>query len=137
MEAKATLVEGMQFVSESDSGHALVVDSVPAVGGRDTGSRPVELVLMGLVSCMAMDVVSILRKRKKEPRRFEVRARAERANEHPKVFTTIAVEFMLVGEFTPAEVERAIELSYDRYCPIAAMLKPGVPITTSYHIESE
>jgi len=135
MEARVTLVEGMQFVSEADSGHAVVLDSEPKVQGRDTGPRPMEFVLMGLVSCTAMDVVSILRKRRKEPRRFEVHARAQRATEHPKVFTDIELEFVVAGDFTPEEVERAIELSQERYCPVSGMLKHSVNITTRYRIE--
>lgn len=135
MEAKVTLVEGMQFVGEASSGHAVVLDTVPAVQGRDTAARPMEFVLIGLASCTAMDVVSILRKRKKEPRRFEVHARAERATEHPKVFTHIELEFVIAGDFDPAEVERAIDLSQNRYCPVAGMLKPSVNITTKYRIE--
>lgn len=135
MEAKVALVEGMQFVGEADSGHAVVLDTVPAVQGRDTGARPMEFVLIGLVSCTAMDVVSILRKRRKEPTRFEVYARAEQATEHPKVFTDIELEFVIAGDFTPAEVERAIDLSQNRYCPVSGMLKHSVNITARYRIE--
>ncbi len=136
MEARVRLVEGMQLVGRADSGHAVVLDLSPEAGGQDTAARPMELVLIGLAGCTAVDVINILRKRRKTLRRLEVYARAERAAEPPRVFTAIELEYVIAGDFTPQEVERAIMLSETKYCSVAAMLKPSVPITARYRIEA-
>jgi putative redox protein len=97
MKARIQLAEGMTFVAESGSGHAVVVDAAPDVGGRDLGPRPMELVLMGTGACSAIDVVHILRKARQAITDCVVELDAERAAEDPKVFTRIHLHFVVTG----------------------------------------
>jgi putative redox protein len=123
MKARIKLVEGMTFVAESGSGHAVVVDAAPDVGGRNLGSRPMELVLMGTGSCSAIDVVLILRKSRQQVTDCVVELEAERAAEEPKVFTRIRMHYIVTGKgLQAAQVERAIKLSKEKYCSATAML---------------
>ncbi|MBK8433323.1 MAG: OsmC family protein [Chloroflexi bacterium] len=135
MEATILLDHGMTFVGTADSGFAITMGTEREVGGDDDGARPLELMLMSLGGCTAMDVISILRKKRQEVSRFEVQVKAERADQHPKVFTKIVVHYVLAGVNISAEaVERAIELSATRYCPANAMLTVAVPIEHTYEI---
>jgi putative redox protein len=129
-------VEGLAFAAKGDSNHWVMMDGPAALGGTDAGSRPKELLLQALAGCTASDVVSILRKKRVALDGFEMHLTAEEANEHPKVFTSIHVEYVFFGkEINRADVERAIELSTTKYCSVSAMLRPTVPITHSYRIE--
>src|SRR5687767_4600313 len=111
MKARIKLVEGMTFVAESGSGHAIVVDGSPDVGGRDLGPRPMELVLMGTGACSAIDVVHILRKARQAVTGCTVELDAERASEDPKVFTKILFRFIVSGRaLSIPQVERAVAL---------------------------
>ncbi len=132
--AKVRLVEGMQFVAEGGTGHAIVLDGDPSVGGRDTGSRPMELVLMGLAGCTAMDVAFILRRKRAAFDGLEVNVQAERADTHPKVYTKIHVEYVVYGDVDEKAVRQAIELSEEKYCSVSAMLRKTAEITWSYRI---
>jgi putative redox protein len=134
-EATVTLVDGMQFVAETGSGHSFTIDSVPDVGGRDTGPRPFELLAAGLAGCSAMDVISILRTMRQKPTGLKVHVTGERATEHPKKYLSIHVEYTVIGYgLSEDRVARAIELSETKYCPAIANLRPGAPITSSYTI---
>lgn len=125
----------MSFAGTAESGFSLPLGADPAVGGDTDGFRPIELMLVGLAGCTAMDVISILHKKKQAVSAFEVRAEAERADEHPRVFTRIHLRYRVTGTgIDPAAVARAIELSETRYCPAQAMLRPAVPITSSFEI---
>ncbi|MCJ7676134.1 MAG: OsmC family protein [Anaerolineales bacterium] len=125
----------MSFAGTAESGFSLPLGADPAVGGDTDGFRPIELMLVGLAGCTAMDVISILHKKKLAVSAFEVRAEAERADEHPRVFTRIHLRYRVTGTgIDPAAVARAIELSETRYCPAQAMLRPAVPITSSFEI---
>lgn len=100
-------------------------------GGDDDGFRPMELLLVGLCGCTAMDAISIMLKKKQEVTGFEVRAHAERAAEHPRVFTSITLEYVFTGKnLDRAAAERAVELSATKYCSAQAMLNKAVPIET-------
>ncbi len=135
MKARIQLVEGMTFVAESGSGHAVVVDAAPDVGGRNLGARPMELVLMGTGSCSAIDVVHILRKSRQAVSGCVVELEAERAAEEPKVFTRIRFHYVVTGKgLAPAQVERAIKLSKDKYCSATAMLAKTAAIDFDYEI---
>ncbi len=135
MDAKVTLQQRMSFTATADSGFRLNIGARPDVGGDDDGVRPMELVLLGLAGCTAMDVISILRKKRQHITGFEVRAHAERAEEHPRVFTDIIVKYVVEGiNVDPRAVERAIELSETKYCPAQAMLVQAVPIKHVYEI---
>lgn len=138
MEAKVTLCGGMRFVGQADSGHAVVMDAAEAQGGLDGGARPSELLLIGLAGCTAMDVVSILRKKRQELTGLELVVRGELAPQPPKRFTGIQVEYRVRGRgIDPAAVARAIELSETAYCSVGLTLRTSVPITSSFTIIPE
>jgi putative redox protein len=138
MKARVSLVEGMTFVAESGSGHAVVVDASPEVGGRDLGPRPMELVLMGLGSCSAIDVVHILRKARQPIAGCIVEMDGERAAEDPKVFTRIRMHYIVSGkELAVAQVERAIRLSKEKYCSATSMLAKTAAIEVDFEIRDE
>lgn len=135
-EVKVTLENNMHFVGQIEKDEfVLHLDAAEEHGGQGLGNSPVKMVLIGLAGCTAMDVISILRKKREEVIGLEVRVRGERADEHPKVYTRIEVEYIVTGRgVKPTSVERSIELSMESYCPVAGMLRPVVPITTNYQI---
>jgi putative redox protein len=139
MNANAIWKGNMAFIGNSDTGFPIPLDADPAAGGEGGGSRPMELIAIGLAGCTAMDVISILRKKRQEVTRFEVRVEAERAEEHPKVFTHAVITYIVAGKgVEEAAVLRAIELSATRYCPAQAMFEQVFPIELQYEIyESE
>lgn len=129
-------LDGLAFAAKSDSNHWVMVDGPESVGGTDAASRPKELVLFALAGCTASDVVSILKKMRVKLHGFEMHLTGHEAEEHPKVFTDIQVEYVFFGDdIKAADVERAIELSITKYCSVSAMLTPKVTITHSYRIE--
>ena len=122
-------------MGKADSNHWVSIDTKKEASGSDAATHPMELVLLALGSCTGCDVLSILQKKKVSLQDFEIHIDAERSEEHPRVFTKIHLEFVFVGKgLTPTPIERAIELSQQKYCSVSAMLKPSVPITTSYRI---
>jgi putative redox protein len=134
MEARVTWVEEQRYLGHASSGHGVVVDA----SQEKRGASPMELVLIGLVSCTAYDVVNILKKKRQGLTGLEVQARAERAEEPPRVYTKIALEYVLRGQGLKTKaVEDAIRLSMDTYCSVSNMLKATVEITTHYRIEAE
>ena len=136
VEAKVTWQGGMRFEGTADSGHTLVLDSAVEHGGENAGFRPMELLLIGLAGCTAMDVISILRKKRQPVTGLEVRVRGERAEEHPRAFTEIHIEYVVYGEgIAPEAVARSIQLSEEKYCSAAASLRGVARITSSYRIE--
>jgi putative redox protein len=135
MKARVQLVEGMTFIAESGSGHAIVIDAAPEVGGRNLGARPMEVVLMGTGACSAIDVVHILRKSRQAVTGCVVEMDAERAAEDPKVFTRIHFHYVVTGDhLAPAQVERAIKLSKEKYCSATAMMAKTAEITSDFEI---
>jgi putative redox protein len=134
MEAKVTWVEDRRFVGQASSGHAIVLD-----GSTDKlGPSPMELLLIGMAGCTAYDVASILEKKRQTVSSLEVSARAERAEEPPRVFTRIEVEYVVRGRgIKPKAVEDAIHLSEEKYCSASIMLGQTAQISTSYRIENE
>ena len=135
MKARIQLVEGMTFVAESGSGHAVVADAAPDVGGRNLGARPMELVLMGTGSCTAIDVVHILRKARQQVTGCVVELEAERAPEEPKVFTKIHFRYIVTGKgLVQAQVERAIKLSKEKYCSATIMLAKTAEISFDFEV---
>jgi putative redox protein len=138
MDATVSWKQRMSFEGKTDSGFTIPLGTVPAVGGDDDGPRPMELFLVGLGGCTGMDVISILSKKKQEVTFFDVKIHAERADEHPKVFTSIEVEYIVRGKnINRAAVERAVQLSADKYCPAQAMLSQIAPLTTKITILDE
>ena len=138
MDAKVIWKGRMTFTGEAESGYTIPLGTDPAVGGDSDGLRPLELLAIGLAGCTAMDVISILQKKRQDVTDFEVKVHAERAAEHPKVFTHILVEYLITGrEVEPAAVERAIELSETKYCPAQAMLAKACTIEHKYTLIEE
>ena len=128
-------VDGAMFVGITGSGHTMVVDGPPEAGGQNLGPRPMELVLTGLGSCTAFDVVDILKKGRHPVTACEVELQAERAAEVPKVFTRIHIHFKISGPgLKPAAVERAVNLSAEKYCSATIMLQVSVVITHDFEI---
>lgn len=135
METKAKLVDNMQFVAWSGSGHAIVMDASDKTGGENTGSRPMEVLLMGLLGCTGMDVISILRKMRVKIDRFELGVDTERAKMHPMVYTKIHIIYSFWGkDINEAKVEKAIELSQNTYCSASAMFKKTAEVSYEYKI---
>jgi putative redox protein len=134
-DTQVTWVDGLQFVAES-SGHGIVIDGAPGFGG-DTGMPPMRLLLLGVAGCSAMDVIHILRNRMRKPLTgLRVEVDAERAEDHPKVYTRIALKYLVKGNgLKDKDVRRAIELSNDKFCSAAIMLGKAAEIVTSYEIE--
>ncbi len=132
VEARVTWVEDRRFVGHASSGHAIVLDG----SSNKLGPSPMEMVLLGLIGCSAFDVIDILEKKKQAVSSFEVIAQAERAADHPRVYTAIGIEFVVRGQAIKAKaVEDAIQLSVGKYCSVAGMLNKTAQITTSYRIE--
>jgi putative redox protein len=139
-QARAVLRDGMHFeafTNDPDAERfAIQLDADDSAGGQDRGMRPSKLLLARLAGCMGMDVISILRKKRQEITALEVGVDGQHAEEHPMVYQRIQVRFTISGkQIDQAAVERAIELSYTKYCPIANLLKPIVPVETSYEIK--
>lgn len=136
-EAKVRWVSGMQFVGESGSGHAMVLDA-PAPGGRNTGPSPMELLLVGLAGCTAMDVVNILSKKRQPFHGVEVHANGVQRDEPPNYYTDIHLEYVVYGKgVSEKAVEQAIALSEEKYCSAAAMMNEVANITTAFRIVEE
>jgi putative redox protein len=134
--AVVTQLQGITFVGKTDSSHWIPMDGPVALGGSDAGVRPKELLLLALGGCTGSDIAAILRKKRVDLEGFRMNITAEQRDEHPQVFTSIHVEFVFRGrQIRPQDVERAIELSETKYCPVSAMLRPAVSITHSYRIE--
>jgi putative redox protein len=129
MDAKVIWKEKMSFEGTADSGFKVTLGTIPEVGGDNDGFRPMELLAIGLAGCTAMNVISILNKKKQDVHDFEVRVHADRAEEHPRVFTHLTIEYIVSGkDLDRAAVERAVELSETKYCSAQAMFKKIVPI---------
>jgi putative redox protein len=134
---KATLQwkENLTFVGTPDSGFPVRMDADTASGGSNSGAQPMELLVLGLGGCTAMDVISILRKKRQQVTQFEVQVDAPRAQEHPKVFTSAQIAYVVVGKnIDETAVLRSIELSATRYCPAQSMLTKVFPMELRYEI---
>jgi putative redox protein len=128
--AKVSWVDGALFVAEGGSGHTLTMDGAPDIGGRNLASRPMEVVLMGMGGCTAIDVVSMLRKQRQDIEGVEVSLSAERASEHPSVFTEVTLVYTVRGrKLNKALVERAVSLSDEKYCSATAMIKKSAKVS--------
>lgn len=139
MKARIKWVEDATFVGESGSGHAVVMDGPPEMGGRNLGVRPMEMMLLGMGGCTNFDVVHILKKSREDVTDCIAELSAERAETEPKVFTKIHVHFIVKGrDLKEAKVKKAVELSAEKYCSASLMLgNAGVEITHDYEIIAE
>lgn len=137
MQAVVKWTDGRQFLAESGTGHSVVLDGAPDHGGRNTGPRPMEMLLMGLGGCTAFDVMEILEKSRQQVVDCRVELSAERADSVPSVFERIHVHFIVTGhDLKEAHVKRAVALSAEKYCSASLMLsRGGVEISHTYAIE--
>ena len=134
LSARVVLQDNLHFVGSDVSGYTVDLDATAAAGGGK-GLTPMELLLISLASCSAMDVIGILRKKRQPVEGMEVRAQGQRTAEHPTVFTSINLEYLVHGAgVDPVAVARAIELSREHYCPVWAMLGKSMEITSSFRI---
>ncbi len=129
IEARATWTDKERFLGEAASGHAIVVDA----GAEKSANSPVELVLIALCACTSVDVVGILRKKREPFTSLEVRAKAERSEQFPKIFTSIKLIYRVGGKVTHKAMEDAVRLSKEKYCSVSAMLQTSAKI--EYEIE--
>lgn len=138
MKARVKWLEGLTFVGESGSGHAIVMDGPLESGGRDLGVRPMEMLLLGMGGCTAFDVVNILKKARQPVQDCVVEIEAERAPEPPKVYTHIHVHFIVAGKgVAEKQVARAVKLSAEKYCSASIMLGKAAEITHDYEVVDE
>lgn len=136
MKARVQWLEGMTFVGRSESGHSIVLGS--KAGSEDPGAgapSPMELVLLGLGGCTGIDVVSILEKKRQAVEAFSVNIEAERAGDHPRVFSHVEVEYVFRGDLDPKAVEDAVRLSQEKYCSVSAMVGARAEIKYRVRIE--
>jgi putative redox protein len=137
VEATVKWLDGAQFVGESGSGHSVVMDGPPDLGGRNLGPRPMEMLLLGTGGCAIYDVLSMLRKSRQSVDDCRVEIQAERADAIPAVFTSVNLHFVVSGSaLKESHVKRAVELSAEKYCSASIMFEAaGVTLTHSYSIE--
>jgi putative redox protein len=126
---------GMSFAGSAPSGYKLDISADTEVGGAGDGFSPMELLALGLGGCTGIDVISILQKKRQEVSGLQVRVNTTKADEHPRVWTHVVIEYIVTGKaIDPAAVERAMQLSYEKYCPAQNMLKKAVTIEQIYEI---
>ena len=128
-------IDGMLMVGKSDSGHAVVMDGPPEIGGENLGVRPMEMLLLGMAGCTMIDVVSTLKKMREDIVDCQTQVSADRSEEYPKVFTNINVHFILKGkQLNPSKVDKAIKLSAEKYCSASIMIGKTAAITHDFEI---
>jgi putative redox protein len=138
MKATVKWLDHMSFVGESDSGHSVVMDGPPDDGGRNMGVRPMEMVLLGMGGCTAFDVVHILKKARQEITDCRVEIEAERATQVPKVFTKIHAHYIVKGKgLDTKKVERAVNMTAEKYCSVSIMLAATVEISHDFEVIDE
>ena len=136
MDGKIVWKSGLSFSGLTGTGFTVPIDTSVSHGGLNEGPSPMELVLLSLGGCTAMDVISILQKKRQEVTSFEILLHADRAIDHPKVFTQITLEYVVTGHNVEEEaVSRAVELSETKYCSVSGMLSKSVPIFTKVTVK--
>ncbi len=137
MNARVKWIEDAAWIGETGSGHGIVIDGPAEIGGRNLGVRPMELILLGVGGCSAMDVIHILKKARQPVDDVVIELKGERADTDPKVFTDIHLHFKVMGEgLSERQVARAVQLSAEKYCSASIMLQASVNITHSHEIVS-
>ena len=135
MNISVNWVDGMLMVGKSHSGHSITMDGPPEIGGENLGVRPMEMLLLGVAGCTMIDVVTTLKKMRQELTHCETKVNAERADDHPKVFTDIHIQFIIKGkDLDSKKVEKAITLSAEKYCSASIMLGKTASITHDFEI---
>jgi putative redox protein len=134
-EATIRWAGNMSFLGKAGSNHVVPMDTTPEFGGDSSATKPLELLLIGLGGCTGMDVVSLLRKMRVGFTGLEMNITADRAEEHPNAYTKIDIEYVVTGKGVEKDkVERALELSQEKYCSVSAMLKKACPVNYAYRI---
>lgn len=126
--------DNVHFTAQGASNVDIHIDGATSIGGEEAGARPMELILMGLASCSAIDIIGILKKQRQKIDRFDITVDAERVDEIPKVFKKINVHYKVAGEIEETKLKRAIDLAKDKYCSVAHMLNKTVEINYTYKI---
>ena len=135
MNLSVNWVDGMLMVGKSHSGHSITMDGPIEIGGENLGVRPMEMLLLGVAGCTMIDVVTTLQKMRQDLSHCETRISAERANEHPKVFTDIHIHFIVKGkDLDSKKVDKAITLSAEKYCSASIMLGKTAKITHDFEV---
>ena len=139
MQARIKWVENAAFVGTTGSGHGLLIDGPPDIGGQNLGMRPMELMLLSVGACSAVDVVHILKKGRQAVADVQVEVKGERTDTDPKVFTKIHLHFVVAGKgLTADRVERAVALSAEKYCSASIMLgRAGAEITHDFELRED
>lgn len=136
MKAIIKQIEGLSLVGKSDSKHWVPLDSVKSFGGSEAGTKPMEMLLLSLGGCTSMDVLSILKKMRQKVHNFDLELDADRAEGHPAVFTKIHLHYIIYGKnIKPENVDKAIDLSMNKYCSVTAMLKKSVDVTWDFEVK--
>ncbi|KLO20819.1 osmotically inducible protein C [Marinitoga sp. 1197] len=138
MEIELKNTTGMQFVSKTPSGHDVIIDASPEVGGTNSGPRALELFLLGIGGCTGIDVAMILKKMKVDYKDLRVKLETERKENHPRAFTKIHIKYYFKGNNLPIEkLERAVKLSQEKYCSASATVKGVAEVTYEIIVEEE
>ncbi len=131
-------INGISFVGKTDSNHWITMDGPEDFGGSNAGIRPKELMLLALAGCTGSDVVSILQKKRIDVQSFEINITAEMSEDHPKVYTSMNIEYLFKGKgIKDSDVQRAIELSQTKYCGVTKMYEKAMEITHSFTVHNE
>ena len=135
MNISVNWVDGLLMVGKSDSGHTITMDGPPESGGENLGVRPMEMLLIGVAGCTMIDVVTTLKKMRQDLSHLETKINAERATDHPKVFTNIHIQFIVKGkDLDSKKVDKAITLSAEKYCSASIMLGETATITHDFEV---
>ncbi|ANQ66937.1 peroxiredoxin [Candidatus Pseudothioglobus singularis] len=135
MNISVNWVDGLLMVGKSDSGHTITMDGPPESGGENLGVRPMEMLLLGVAGCTMIDVVTTLKKMRQDLSHCETKINAERATDHPKVFTNIHIQFIVKGkDLDSKKVDKAITLSAEKYCSASIMLGETATITHDFEV---
>jgi len=135
LDATVQFAGDMRFVATSATGHSMTMDASPEGGGHNAGPMPIELVLMGLGGCTAMDVLGILRKMRQDVTDYRIEVHGTRRDDHPKVFTEVTVGHIVTGHnVSPEAVEKAVRLSWEKYCSVGAMLEHTAHLTHTWRV---
>ncbi len=137
MKMKATLkqLDGLSLMAYANTNHWIAMDAPSELGGNGAGSRPMEVMLMGIAGCAAMDIIAILKKKKMDVRNFEVEVDADKADEHPQVFEKIRFKYKVYGkDVKEKDVKRSIELTDEKYCGAIEVIRDKVEIEHDFEI---
>jgi len=135
MKVEVKMADRLTLIAKGESGHWIVMDGTEEFGGNEAATKPMELFLISLAGCTAMDVISLLKKMKVDFHDLRIKVEAERKDEHPKIFTSINLEYIISGnDLNKDKIETVIEKSQGKYCSASAMLKESVPIKYTYKV---